>query len=665
MSETKTYKATKSAYIYANQPNYNRTITETDADIRGLEAGTTDLLMGFNSEDDAYKYREIINARIKLEWGTYGTETIPITNAGLYINNSDFDEESVTWNSAPGYGENTLAIGTFKSSPTPWVVWVYPIDGVAEITRKDLADLIKFGIRTSITLPEGMAFYTQFSRAFFPYISIIYGEAVTPVVNGSPSSGYIPKGQANTFSWTLEPSAPCVGDFEQASAVLYWKTSASGTEHTVNVGTSQSVTIPANTFSTDTIMWRVKVTTTAGDETYSDWYTLTTVEATSTATALTPKNTMVNGSVQNVFTWEHIIETGSAQTAAQIQISANGTTWSDLLTVSGPQTRADILAGMLTSGQKYWRVRTANSNAVYGSWSSAAPFVVVAAPAKPSVSATQVPKSRISWQGSDQQGYQIQITGVYDSGTVYGTETTRKLPVILPDGQYTVKVRLVNNYGLWSDWGTAALVVVNTPGDAITLTATAGEEAFLSWETTGSYDGFVVYRDGVAVEKTTRNDYTDDLSVGYHKYFVRGIWDDTDYYTQSDTVSLQISVSEKILIDLETKQKIRLKYTSESLPNVTMNRQQKMSMLQLSGDTYPSAEVSPYRTSGMTFSVAFAALTDAEQFEKELGKVVCIKTPKGDAVTGILNAYQKTANKFFVGYRCTIQQLELSGSVEL
>ena len=97
------------------------------------------------------------------------------------------------------------------------------------------------------------------------------------------------------------------------------------------------------------------------------------------------------------------------------------------------------------------------------------------------------PRPEIRWQSDEQQAYQVEIDGVYTSGTRFGTGKTWKAPFYLADGNYTVRVRVQNEYGFWSPWGTAALPVTNVPGGAITLTAEGGIEAALSW-TPGSFD---------------------------------------------------------------------------------------------------------------------------------------------------------------------------------
>ena len=80
----------------------------------------------------------------------------------------------------------------------------------------------------------------------------------------------------------------------------------------------------------------------------------------------------------------------------------------------------------------------------------------------------------------DQLGEAMQrAMGKLSGGTHYGTEKTWTSPAYLSDGSHTVRVRVQNQYGMWSDWGAAALPVTNTPGAVTDATAEEfGDGAF-------------------------------------------------------------------------------------------------------------------------------------------------------------------------------------------
>lgn len=103
-------------------------------------------------------------------------------------------------------------------------------------------------------------------------------------------------------------------------------------------------------------------------------------------------------------------------------------------------------------------MRTYNADGIAGEWSDAAQIVVIAAPTAPSIQIKSTgPRPSISWQTSEQEAYQVELDGKLSGGTHYGTEKTWTSPAYLSDGSHTVRVRVQNQYGMWSDWGAAAL----------------------------------------------------------------------------------------------------------------------------------------------------------------------------------------------------------------
>ena len=148
-----------------------------------------------------------------------------------------------------------------------------------------------------------------------------------PVVSDlSPSAGaYTPKYVDSIFSWSVQHFArngsPIIVPL--SAATVRWRVSGSSTVHTIPAGSSSSVVVPAGTFTADSIDWMVEAVTDTGVIVTSDWTTVSTIEAISSAVAVYPRDTTVDGSEPIVFRWTHVISTGSIQTAYEIQLSDN------------------------------------------------------------------------------------------------------------------------------------------------------------------------------------------------------------------------------------------------------------------------------------------------------------------------------------------------------
>lgn len=507
-----------------------------------------------------------------------------------------------------------------------------------------------------------------------PYIPVTVDDTVTcglDVNSVSPESGSIIKTEQNTFTWGTKATAKCMAALEQASAVFRWRSGASGMIHTISIsGNTQSVTVPANTFAgTTSIQWQVAITANSGVTTTSDWVTLSTADATPTAAPLSPVDTVIDGSKDVLFQWQHSISTGTAQSKADLQKSTDGSTWTTLATVTGAARQWTCPAGTLTSSIKYWRVRTYNADGIAGAWSDAAQIVVIAAPTAPSIQIKSTgPRPSISWQTSEQEAYQVELDGKLSGGTHYGTDKTWTSPAYLADGSHTVRVRVQNQYGMWSNWGAAALPVTNTPGASISLTVQASSVADLNWHTSGSYDFYLVYRNGKPIAKLTQTQYTDELSSGSTTYQVRGCYADSSNYGLSGAVTATITTGQYVtLYGIASGKKVTLKHCGLKNQPVQNAINRDIQYIFMYGSTYPHAERSEFVTKKVGGTAVFLPDEDKAGFDALIGELVCLKTQSGEMVIGYLNETSDTSrvnpDKSVVNF--SIQQIDYAEVIDI
>nr|DAV26260.1 MAG TPA: hypothetical protein [Caudoviricetes sp.] len=533
-----------------------------------------------------------------------------------------------------------------------------------------IIDAARNGLYMSLSITtEWVSIVTKSTNR--PYIPVSVDDTVTcglKISEVTPSSGSIIKSEPNTFTWGAEAAQKCIAELKQASAIFRWRSGTSGTIHTISVsGSAQSVTVPANTFTgTTSIQWQVAVTANSGVVTTSDWATLSTADATPTAAPLSPVDTVIDGSKEVLFQWQHSISTGTAQSKADLQKSTDGSTWTTLATVTGAARQWTCPAGTLTSSIKYWRVRTYNADGIAGAWSEAAQIVVIAAPTAPSIQIKSTgPRPSISWQTSEQEAYQVELDGVLSGGTHYGTDKTWISPAYLADGSHTVRVRVQNQYGMWSDWGAAALPVTNTPGAAIALSVQASSVADLSWQTSGSYDFYLVYRNGKPIAKLTQTLYTDELSSGSTTYQVRGCYNDSGNYGLSSAVTVDVRAEVHQVSDLDTGQTLRLPYSDSQHRQTTRTLSRQVELLQLSGAYYPVAVEVDSGTDSLSITAALLDESEIRQLMGLVGKLVCAKTPQGDMVIGYITSLPKQHDGFLNVFNFTVEQIDYDDEVTL
>lgn len=380
-----------------------------------------------------------------------------------------------------------------------------------------------------------------------------------------------------------------------------------------------------------------------------------------TATATKPKNTYA-GSWETIrFEWTYESENSIPQKKYELQYKdASHTDWTELQTGETANTYADIPPNTLIAGTVYWRVRCTNANGQTSAWSADLSFTAQGKPPTPTVSATTSPRPVITWTGEGQLAYQAKVDGTV-LYTAYSTDGQYKVKEYLSDGEHTAAVRIQNEYGLWSDWGTANFTVANTPGAAITLFAAGGEKATLAWTET-DHEAYYVYRDDIPIAKTTGHTYTDQMAIGTHKYKVRGVTGDN--YSMSNEVTVVLSVDIPEIAALSDMQWLKLKHSTAQNSPLGVSVYQDVAYQFYAGRRYPVAETSQQITKTYSFNVAFGDEAQAVAFEGLLGKTVVYRDQHNHLFTGPLMGYELSVDQFFSAFTCSIQQTDNMERIE-
>lgn len=482
----------------------------------------------------------------------------------------------------------------------------------------------------------------------------IIAEAITP------ASGYIDETKSKPFTWTYTRNGVAVGseEFENASAFTFeWRVGSSGTTHSIT-GTKSGVTVPANTFpGTGEVQARLKIVDALGYTTYTAWNSYTTSDSTPAATAVSPSNSVVTDSAPVEFAWMHTISTGTEQTAAELQYSTDGTTWSSLGSVDGSAQSLSISLAGLQPGTIFWRVRTANSDNVFSEWSAPVSFVLVAAPSAPIVSVIPVPMATISWQAAVQQAYRVTVDGRLQGGVKFGDASSFRVSAPLADGEHTAAVEVQGAFGLWSAPASVTFTVANIPGDDIELRGQHGIDAELNFETEAETNDFLIMRDGEPIGRTTDLFYSDRLVAGDHEYFVLNIAQDGNY-SKSNTVSVRSGSCLPVIADIDGGEWLEMAFSPNSATEQRFSWSKTSVARHFAGAKYPVIEMSAFEDKYATYTVAFKDMASAQNFEALAGKVCIIKSRSNEVMLGALTQIEKIAGDFFVTYSFTLQQVD-------
>lgn len=459
---------------------------------------------------------------------------------------------------------------------------------------------------------------------------------------------------------------------------IKWLTPVSGTFKYRLKGASSTTTVAAtirssmlsytassNTFTAGEYEYCFTVTDNLGQTASTAWSSFDTRDTVPTATADAPSGNLCDGAQPISFRWTHINESGSAQSMAVLQKSTDGSTWSELARINNSANEYIAPAGTFTSGTWFWRVQTYNLDGVPGVFSDAASFVAVAAPSTPKVIVQAAPRPLITWQTNEQSAFQIQLDTGIDT-TDYGSGKSWRSPVYLNDGMHVVRVRVQNSYGIWSEWGSATFTVSHTAGGAIALTVDADHRAELSWSYAGSWTEFVVYRNGVAIAKTTDYSYTDDYSVGTVRYQVRACASDGTYnYALSNEVTVSVMPETVMLSALGSGKWLFLRLSTAQHRTNTVKASRTFSLTHLSGRKFPEAELAEFCDRSISVSYATDDESEKAALEALMGSPVCLKTPGGKMVIGILDTLSETESMFYSSYNFAVSQMHYPEEVDL
>ena len=670
MSTTLTLTANKSAAISRTSSNAatdfnDHTSATVDLSWNLSRVDTNYLLAGFPAVAASYNYKPILRAVVKAYLSCDTDYTMAATKK-VWVEGitSDWDEASVTSRKvafAPGSG--------FVSVPGG-AAGVYQFSALSEESARHV---LLHGC--AIHSYSALMWYLSVGTSRYsspPQLLITFDDSnVQPsLITPSPASGVrLNKASAITFSTSLvQSSAFTLKNLTAVSGTFEYRLKGASSITTAAAtisSTTISYTAPANTFAAGECEYRFSVTDNLGQTASTGWSSFDTRDTVPTATADEPSGNLLDGDQPISFRWTHINESGSAQTKAELQKSADGSTWTALTTVTGSANEYSAPAGTFASGTWFWRVRTYNLDNAAGAWSDAASFVTVSAPSTPKVIVQASPRPLITWQTNEQSAYQIQLDTAVGT-TDYGSGKSWRSPIYFNDGLHVARVRVQNSYGVWSEWGSATFTVSHTAGGAVVLTVDADHRAELSWSYAGSWTEFVVYRDGVAIAKTTDDSYTDDYSVGTVRYQVRACASDGTYnYSLSNEVTVSVMPETVMLSALGSGKWLFLRLSTAQHRTNTIKASRTFSLTHLSGRKFPEAELTEF--CDRSISVSYATDDEAEKaaLEALMGSPVCLKTPGGKMVIGILDTLSETESMFYSSYTFAVSQMHYPEEVDL
>ena len=633
----------------------------------------TNLLVKFAELPTAYRYKAIQTAGISFESVIGAGEK---EGVNLFPLKTDFDETTVTWNTKPPASAGGGSY-SYDNTGGSSVARVYPYIRIAYagISSESVAEILSLNGRKLLL---ESAFMLQaypweqredlgLRQGAFAIIAPVVRRAILidVTVTSKPAAvsnnkGYVNPHILQTFDWQHVPDGEyfCLADWSTVSATFAWSNDDGATWHNVAAAAnSQSVTLAADTMPEGTILWKVTATDDQGTTATSETYTISTVDSETSAVPVYPIQTIEDGDSPIVFRWEAVNDHATTPTGADLQTSTDGSTWSNLGSVTGSETSYTAAAEIFQTGTIYWRVRAYNADGVAGDWSDPVSFVAVASPPAPVVSVDPVPYATISWQSEGQQAYRVTVDGqVY--GPYFGSDKSFQLPDYLSDGGHTASVEIQGSAGLWSKPGTVSFAVTNQPGAPIALRGTFYRDAELKWTTEDQTADFYVYRDGLQIGHASAKSFTDRTVLNGHSWQVINRLPG-GYYTASNAVQGELRSCCTAIAPLSGGAWLDLRKSASESSEQSFAASRQISLRHFEGAAYPVAEISPFLDLSGSYDVAFlyGEESAAAQFEAMLGQTVILKSRGGECLVGILSGFAKRNPRFYRSYSFSVQRI--------
>lgn len=478
-----------------------------------------------------------------------------------------------------------------------------------------------------------------------PYLEITYDDIPpSPPTSLYPSNITLNPREVIRFSWSHNSNE----DNPQTGFTLQYSTNGGSTWTTVNQTTSnQYYDMPANTLPTSgTVVWRVLTK----EGTDSSGYSTTAQFALGTPPQeapipIAPIGQYLDSTKPILFEWNFMGGTpGETQSKFDLQYSTNGgSTWTTKTIVTA-DTFYELPANTFNTGNVLWRVRTYNNHNEVSPYSENKSFYVIGSPPIPQITnVTNSARPTITWTSQGQQIYELQILKgssiIVDTGAIPGVgDRTYKVDDYLQDGNYKVKLRVMNEYSLYSEWAENNFVINTvkpTKPEFEILRSRYGVELISSLVDAN----VLVYRD---------NEYIGDMRFGYfedltgsnnkeHEYFLRLI--ENDNFNDSDIIKASCGFRGNTLSMKDNpRDLIVLEYGLDDIPKKSSSYNNIGSLIYFDGRKYPVAEFSEFESYNKTLGFFVKTKEEVDRLIELISKkeTLVYRDNNGENIIGVV-----------------------------
>lgn len=527
-------------------------------------------------------------------------------------------------------------------------------DSVRDPTPRWISDSVKnqfLSVEEFKKLADGMLLWSHmeiYDNRYFgenyisftqkPYIVLSLHNTEVHTTNLNPDGGYQNPDNDITLSWGYQYNGGAeefiVGNKPQISDVTVTvvnKANNKSKQYAV-AEPYTSVVIPSADFASNgslgpgTYNWNVEFSVSSGG--YNDRHitaTFTTLGEIPVAVINGPIDEIIDGEIANTFSWQYLSGSGLAQAKWEIEISGNGTQWTDQASGESAATSYTAPANSLPTGRVYWRVRVTDTAGNVSEWSDPAQIVVQAQVATPTITLVlNQARPVVQWQSSGQISYELDILQngeiIYSTGEVPGSATAHQVTDYLSPGSYMARLRIRDSALEQSGWGMSSFTLSFSTTLTPSLTAESVEGGV---QLTPSGLGTTNYllRDGVPIAKISGAYIDYGASAGAHLYVLRAV-DAADNFTDSAAVTgtTKIPRGARLAPVSDLSQQLELWLRRGENPTRSMTSQATTTAHHAAGREFPVVDYYEFSDNELSLAFSFRETANWEALRALLGK---------------------------------------------
>ena len=320
---------------------------------------------------------------------------------------------------------------------------------------------------------------------------------------------------------------------------------------------------------------------------------------------IAPNGTYENRQSSIKFEWIYKSQTQATQASASLEYRNSTSGAYTTINIYNGNNFYNMTANHLNEGVCEWRVRTTDSDGktseyAYGS------FTVIDRPSVPVI--TNVENkciSTVTWSSSSQIAFEFEVfrgNDVEFSKKISSSANNYKPNIFFANTAYTIRLRVCNIYGLWSEWGSKIYTFTFTNPSKPTITvSTRNHEVVIKSNVIGA----IVYKSEnnssyIPIGKIMDNGSFIDYNVAnskLYRYFVRSY---VDGYTDSDIQVAQVTIK-AVVLQSDTSY-IKLRLSQNSYMDYSKTVQTEKVINKYSGRQYGVAEFGEFREKAISLS---------------------------------------------------------------